>query len=119
VIACDTPDNIRYKAFDEKTFSMNFIDAIYDEERIAMVRRLHEVEGVHSVTPEVDTEGHFQGIELRADKNIDLSDIIETIMKAGLKIATINTGEPTLEEAFMAITTRHPFAGVMAEERGS
>lgn len=56
------------------------------------------------LTPDVDPEGNFNGISIRVNKNMDLSGILDAIMKRRLNIKEINTKEPTLEEAFMAIT---------------
>ena len=104
ITACDTPDNIRYMMFDEEVFSILFIDTVFDDEKVKMVNELKEISGVHDVTLEVDSESNFHGMSIRADKNIDLSEILEAIIKGGLKIKMMNTKEPTLEEAFMAIT---------------
>jgi ABC-2 type transport system ATP-binding protein len=107
ITACDTPDNIRYMMFDEKTFVITFVDAVFGDEHLKMVNELEEMHGVHGVTPEVDPERNFHEISIRVDKNMDLASILEVIMKSGLKIKTINTKEPTLEDAFMAITGHH------------
>jgi len=104
ITACDTPDNIRYMMFDEKIFDIAFIDAIFNDEFEKMVDELEEMPGVHGATPEVDLERNFNGISIRVNKNMDLSGILDVIMKRGLKIRMINTEEPTLEDAFMAIT---------------
>jgi hypothetical protein len=68
------------------------------------MNELEEMPGVHGATPEVDPERNFHGISIRVNKNMDLGSILEIIMKSGLKIRMINTKEPTLEDAFMAIT---------------
>lgn len=107
ITACDTPDNIRYMMFDEKVFNITFIDAVFNNEQEKMVNELEAVLGVHGVTPEVDPERNFHGVSIRVNKNMDLSSILEVIMKTGLKIRMIDTKEPTLEDAFMAITGRH------------
>lgn len=108
ITACDTPDNIRYKMFDERPFNITFYDAWFSEEREKMVDELKEVPGVYGATPEIDHDKSFRGMSIRVDKNIDLASILEVIMKSGLKIRTINTQEPSLEDAFIAITGRRP-----------
>jgi len=108
ITACDTPDNIRYKMFDERAFNITFHDAVFNEEQEKVLDELQEVPGVHGATPEVDPDRSFQGISMRVDKNIDLSGVLEVIMKSGLKIRTINTEEPSLEDAFIAITGMYP-----------
>jgi ABC-2 type transport system ATP-binding protein len=104
ITANDTPDNIRYMMFDEKVFEITFIDAIYSEEHENMINELEKMPGVHGATPDIDPERNFIGISIRVNKDMDLSDILDVIMKRGLKIRIINTKEPTLEDAFMAIT---------------
>jgi len=111
ITACDTPDNIRYKTFDERTVSITFHDVIFNEEHKKMLDELEKTYGVHSATPEMNSDGIFEGITIRLEKGADFSSILEVIMKSKLKIKWINTQEPTLEDAFIAITGRHPEIG--------
>ncbi len=111
VTACDTPDNVRYMVFDEKTFDISFSDAVFNAEQIRMVNELEKVPGVHGVTPDVDSEGNFRGLSIRADKNMDFSAVLKVVVSSGLKIRVINTEEPTLEDAFMAITGKNKGGG--------
>jgi len=68
---------------------------------------LEAIAGVRGATPDIDRERNFRGMSIRVDKDINLSGILEVIMKNGLKIGSINTVEPSLEDAFMAITRRY------------
>ena len=107
ITACDTPSKIQLTIMDEKVFNITFIDAVFnDEESRKMATALEAIAGVHSATPDIDRERNFRGLSLRLDKGIDLSGILEVILKNGLKISSINTTEPSLEDAFMAITRR-------------
>jgi len=67
---------------------------------------LEKLEGVHGVTPEVDAVGIFHGLSIRVNKDMDINGILEVIILRGLKIRMVDTKEPTLEDAFMAITHR-------------
>jgi len=40
---------------------------------------------------------------MRIEKDIDLTGLLTRISKSGLQIKSVNTEEPTLEEAFNAI----------------
>ncbi len=95
ITACDTPSNIQYTILDEKVFNITFIDAVFnDDQGEKMLNVLEKIPGVHGATPDVDTERNFQGMSIRVDKDIDLSNILEVIMKNGLKIGIINTSVP-------------------------
>ena len=107
ITACDTPNNIQYMMLDEKVFNVNFIGAVSNKEQEKILNELEKVPGVHSATLEVDLERNFYGMSIRVNKNMDLSGILEVIMHNGLKIESINTKEPTLEEVFMTVTGRH------------
>ncbi|MCJ7633479.1 ABC transporter ATP-binding protein, partial [Candidatus Bathyarchaeota archaeon] len=54
IIACDTPENIRYIMFEEKVFNFTFIDAIFDNGKTKMMNELEEISGVHAATPDVN-----------------------------------------------------------------
>ena len=108
ITTCDTPDNIRYKMFDEKPFVIDFADAVYGRDEEALIQKLEQVPGVFSATPELDAERNFKGISFRVDKNMDLSTLLKPILDAGLKIGSMNTSEPSLEDAFISITGRRP-----------
>jgi ABC-2 type transport system ATP-binding protein len=117
VTACDTPDRIRYMMFDEKIFNLTFYDAIFSKEQEKMLDEIEKVQGVHGVTPQIEPDNSFLGISIRVDKNIDFSAILSIVMKQGLKIKAVNTVEPSLEDAFLAITGQHG-EGMMRFEGG-
>jgi ABC-2 type transport system ATP-binding protein len=104
ITACDTPENIQYLMSDEKIFNITFTDAGYSDEQEKTLDELENISGVHGATPEYDAEGRLIKMSVRTDKGLALSYILDIIIKKGLKIEGINTQEPTLEEAFRAIT---------------
>lgn len=107
ITACDTPSKIQFATLDEKVFSLSFIDTIFDDEQNQKVlNALETMTGVHGVSPDIDRERNLRSISIRTDKNFDLTGILDIIMKSRLKISSINTTEPSLEDAFMAITRR-------------
>ncbi|MDQ1281416.1 MAG: transporter [Thermoproteota archaeon] len=111
ITACDTPDNIRNMTVDEKVFNVMFLDMVFNDDMTKMVNQLSEIIGVRGAMPEVDSDGVFHGLTIHADKDLDISTILDIIIKRGLKIRIINSKEPTLEDAFMIITNRqqwHP-----------
>jgi ABC-2 type transport system ATP-binding protein len=92
--------------FDERVLNITFNGVVFNVEVEKMANELGEVSGVHGATPDVSSEGALFGISIRVDKDIDLSNILEVIMKNGLNIRGINVKEPTLEDAFIAITRK-------------
>lgn len=118
ITACDTPDNIRYMIIDQKLLNMTFSETPFNEEMTKMVAELENLNGVHGVTPEIDAEHNLLGLSLRVEKEADLRSILEIIMGFNLKIRTVNTELPTLEEAFMAITGRQQNVGMSTVKDG-
>ncbi|HMF33060.1 MAG TPA: ABC transporter ATP-binding protein [Candidatus Lokiarchaeia archaeon] len=108
VIACDTPENVRYMIVDANIFTVTFSEAAYTEEQAKLVKKLGDISGIHNVTPEVSPDNAFLGISVQVDKNIDIAGIMDPILKSGLKIQSINTQEPTLEDAFRGLTGQYP-----------
>jgi ABC-2 type transport system ATP-binding protein len=107
ITACDTPAKIQLTTMDEKVFNVSFEDSLFNEEESPkMLAALEAITGVHGATPNIDMDRNFRSLSLRVDKGIDLSGILEVIIRNGLKIDRINTTEPSLEDAFMAITRR-------------
>jgi len=107
ITACDTPDNIRYKMLDERAFNITFYDEWFSKKQKKMMDELQDMHGVYGAAPEINADNSFQGILMRVDKNMDLSSILKVILKNGLNIRTINMQEPSLEDAFIAITGQH------------
>ena len=107
ITACDTPSKIQYAILEEKTLNLTFNDAVFDEERNPkLFKELEAITGVLGVTPDIDRERHFRGISIRINKDLELSGVLDIIIRNKLKIGNINTTEPSLEDAFMAITRR-------------
>jgi len=73
-----------------------------------MLNRLQEISGIQGVTPSIDPTDGLQELSFRIDKLMDLSVILEVLLNYDLNIKTMNTMEPTLEDAFIAITGERP-----------
>ncbi len=108
ITVCDTPDNIRSKMFDESRFNVTFHEAPYRDSHEDMLDMIETIPGVYGVTPEIGPENDFIGLSFNVDKNIDLSQILNVLLGNNLKIKALNTEEPTLEDAFIAITGSLP-----------
>jgi len=107
ITACDTPNNIQYTMLDERIFSITFSKAPSNGIPEQMLNILEEIPGVYGATPDIDREGLLRGLSIRTSKETDLSAILDVILINGLKIEVINTIEPSLEEAFIAITKQN------------
>ena len=82
-----------------------------------MTRQYQTLHGVYGVTPEIGPENDFIGLSFKVDKNMDLSQILTVLLGNKLKIKALNTDEPTLEEAFIAITGSLPAAPNLGRRR--
>jgi hypothetical protein len=103
-MACDTPNNIRHLITEDRFLKIAFKEAVSGDEQAKLLKEIEVVQGVHNVATEVGEGGSFGGLSLRVAKDVELSGILEIIMRSGLKIDAVNTAEPTLEEAFIAFT---------------
>ncbi len=108
ITACDTPDRIRYEMVDESQFNVALYSTEFTVKHELMLDQLHEIVGIKGVTPNIDPTDGLQGLSFRIDKNMDLSNILEVLVLYNLNIKGMNTREPTLEDAFIAITGNRP-----------
>ena len=106
VIACDTPDNVRHLVTEERTLRIAFSSVAYEENQHRLVSEIKEMPGVHDVSPEFDKEGDLIGLSIKVEKGADLSKVLNAIVSGGFDIKSVNTVEPSLEDAFMAMTGR-------------
>lgn len=104
ITVCDTPDRIRYEMMDENKFTVNFHETVFSEKHETILDQLQEITGINGITPNIDPEERFLSLSFRVDKKMDLSDVMEVLLENDLSIRAINTKEPTLEDAFIAIT---------------
>jgi ABC-2 type transport system ATP-binding protein len=112
VTACDTPANIQHTMSTEKVVDIAFVDATFTDNCVSILDKLEKIPGVFGLTPEMTEDRQFERLSIRVDKDMVLSDVLQVVMNGGLKILSVNTEEPTLEDAFIAITRR------TSEERG-
>ena len=103
VIALDTPDNVRHLVIEDRFLRIVFADALFGAEEERLVRDLEAAESVRSVSAEVNQGKRLYGLTMRVEKDMDLTGILRTLAESGLKIKTVNTEDPTLEDAFNAI----------------
>jgi ABC-2 type transport system ATP-binding protein len=116
ITALDTPDNIRYNMVEESHFNVGLSPVEYTPELVSMVDGLEQISGVIGVTPDVDPTRGLLGLSFRVEKEMDLSPLLELLMSKGLWLRSLNTTEPTLEDAFIAMTGRYP--GMPQRRRG-
>jgi ABC-2 type transport system ATP-binding protein len=103
VIASDTPDNIRHLVIEDRLLKVNVAGTEPDSMK-SLIRDLEATDGVHSVDSESDHTKNLYSITMRVAKEMDLTQILRLISHGGLKVLTVNTEEPTLEDAFNVIT---------------
>jgi len=109
ILACDTPENVRYLRIHDIILRVSFVNDGQVPE--TLLNELRATPGVQSLKLENSSsldEHSLKGFSLRIPKDADLSKILEIISRSGLKIHSISTEEPTLEDAFRAITGKQP-----------
>ncbi|MBN2240503.1 MAG: ABC transporter ATP-binding protein [Dehalococcoidales bacterium] len=108
ILACDSPEKIRNLFIEEKMLHVTFDETVYSEEQEkALLALLERTEGVNGVTPGIDDKRLLHTLSIRVDKDISLSGIIDILIRNDLRILTISTSEPSLENAFMKITRQY------------
>jgi len=108
ITACDTPNQIRYEMVDENQFTIALHKTEFTGKHELMLDQLQAIPGIKGVTPNIDPAEGLLGLTFRVDKNMDLSNILEVLLGNDLKIKAMNTREPSLEDAFIAITGNRP-----------
>ena len=108
ITACDTPDRIKYEKVDESQFNVALHNTEFTGKHERMLDQLQEVTGIKGVTPNIDPTERLLGISFRVEKNMNLSNILEVLLRNEVSIKGMNTIEPTLEDAFIAITGNRP-----------
>jgi ABC-2 type transport system ATP-binding protein len=104
VIASGTPDSVRHLVIEDVFLKVAFADASFGAEQESLLKELEATEGVHGVSAEVDQGKRLHSVTLRVAKELNLSGILGAISESGLRVKAVSTEEPTLEDAFNAIT---------------
>jgi ABC-2 type transport system ATP-binding protein len=107
VIACGTPDEVRRLVTETRTLRVSFPCIAYSEDKRSLASRLEKAAGVKSVGPALDRDGALTDLSVVVEKGADLSGILKLISEAGLVLKSVNPEEPSLEDAFIAITGNH------------
>jgi ABC-2 type transport system ATP-binding protein len=106
ILACDAPGNIKRLVFNRKTLRLTFAGALSGQSPEKMLEELRGMVGVDEVVFDIGRDNNLRGISIQGGGDINISAILAVIADSGLKIAEINTGEPTLEDVFMQLTGR-------------
>jgi ABC-2 type transport system ATP-binding protein len=106
VIACDTPDNVRHLVTEKRVMRVVFSGMVYGPIQDRLISALKEAPGVNSVSPTFDQEGILTALTIRLDKDADISGVLSILTDGGLSIKSVNMADPSLEDAFMAMTGR-------------
>jgi ABC-2 type transport system ATP-binding protein len=106
VIACDTPDNVRHLVTERRTLRVAFSGVAFGEDQHRLLFEMGEVAGVHGVSPVLGQEGTLVGLSIEIEKDVDFTRVLDLMAGSGLNIKSVNTEEPSLEDAFIAMTRR-------------
>ncbi len=105
VIACDTPDNVRHLVAEKRTLKIASSGITYGEAQRSLLSTLSEIPGVNSVTPSLDKDGALTGLSIHFEKGANLTQILHALSSGGIEINAVETAEPSLQDAFMAMTS--------------
>jgi len=106
VIACGTPDSVRHLVTERRTLRVAFLGVAFGEDRQRLLSEVEGVAGVHGASPVLDREGALVGLSIGIEKDADLTRVLGLMAGSGLNIKSVNTEEPSLEDAFIAMTGR-------------
>ena len=105
VIALDTPDNVRHLVIEDRMLKVAVSGVVAgSQERLS--KDLEAIKGIHGISTEIGTTGNLQSLSMRVEKELDLAYVLRLLSGSGLVIRSVNTEEPTLEDAFNLITGR-------------
>jgi len=110
VIASDTPDNVRHLVIEDRMLKVAISGTNPESLPEKLIGDLEAIQGVHSVSPEFNTGG-LQTLSMRVEKEMDLTDVLRLLSGSGFRIQSVNTEEPTLEDAFNMITGQEEHRG--------
>jgi ABC-2 type transport system ATP-binding protein len=116
VIASDTPDNVRHLVIEDRLLKVSVASLIMGSEQGELMKNLENVAGVRGISTEVDQARRLHSISMWVAKDMDLSELLRLISGGGLRVLSVNTEEPTLEDAFNAITGQERHSGRMTED---
>ena len=104
ILACDTPDNVRHLVTEDREIRIELASSPLNEKYDSMISQLSELSYITGIMPEMNQLGMLFRISLRIQKEADLTDVLRIISGSELKINSVSTREPSLEEAFIAMT---------------
>jgi len=105
VIALDTPDNVRHLVIEDRMLKVAVSGAVAGSQE-RLIKDLESIKGICGISTEIGTTGNLQSLSMRVEKELDLAFVLRLLSGSGLVIRSVNTEEPTLEDAFNLITGR-------------
>jgi len=101
IIACDNPENLRRYVKPEKGYVFTLDEDFGHSEELrsflSEVSRLEDVKGSR-LEP-----GPPPKVMVRVDKDFEISDLLELVVKHGLRVKDLESYEPSLEEVFITL----------------
>jgi len=101
IIACDTPEGLRRYVDEEAVMNMK-VTLLPD----SVVSKIQKIEGVRDMSTRHDAQLGISSLKIILDDEIAISQIMDTVVKAGSSIQSLKKTEPTLEDVFLALVGR-------------
>jgi ABC-type multidrug transport system ATPase subunit len=101
IIACDNPENLRRYVKPEKGYVFTLDEDFgHSEELISFLSEVSRLEDVKGSRLE---PGPPPKVMVRVDKDFEISDLLELVVKHGLRVKDLESYEPSLEEVFITL----------------
>ncbi|MGD0477849.1 MAG: ABC transporter ATP-binding protein [Nitrososphaerales archaeon] len=104
LIAEGTPLEIR-EAVSEKVRISFVLDGDLDVPRTTFLESIRRIEGITAVALTERAENGFSTLKVEGDLDFDYSALFAVLLSARLRIRSVETSSPSLEDAFIRLTT--------------
>lgn len=104
IVAVGTPDEIRKLVGHDVLLTIGFEPTLLPEKQRQLLHDLNQIDSVKSLQPLYSDDGGLIRITIRARKNPDLTELLGQVIELGVRISSVETSSPSLEEAFLRLT---------------
>ena len=104
IVAVGSPEEVERLAGGWMVLTIALHRVLFDEHLKKVVEELQALAGVITVKPQIDSGRVLQQVVVEAENGTDLSAVLELVLANGLKVKSVDTSGPSLEDAFLRLT---------------